>query len=315
MTGQRPDTAGTTLVIGYGNSLRSDDGAGPRVAAAVASWDVPGLVAVAVHQLTPELAERLAFADLAIFVDARLASGAESVEVYPLETPAEVGIHGHVCDPRSLLALARAIYGRSPRCWLVTVPSTDFSLGEGLSKTARAAWSKPSNRSPALPASGASLRRNRAQLLERQRPNITLSSVSLHSSCSLVATASLGYHAFRGSSGPGKRPGLAFRFSRRFRVALAVLDQCQSCLAERTGRLRPVAPKIRWRSVRNRDYSVRCPRRFARFGGRFRTFRRNWPKTTLMGSFVWCACLIFSFRDLGRSVRSGRIVCRPLVKT
>ncbi len=59
-------------MIGYGNTLRSDDGVGPRVAMAVASWGWPGLKAIAVHQLTPELAEPLAAAELAIFVDARL---------------------------------------------------------------------------------------------------------------------------------------------------------------------------------------------------------------------------------------------------
>ncbi len=154
MTDQRSGTARTTLVIGYGNSLRTDDGAGPCVAAAVASWDIPGVVAVAVHQLTPELSEQLAIADLAIFVDARLATGGETVEVLPLETPEELGLHGHVCDPRSLLALARAIYGRTPRCWLITVPCTDFSLGEGLSITARKGVAQALERIAALVGAG-----------------------------------------------------------------------------------------------------------------------------------------------------------------
>ena len=110
MSDPRPGTVGTMLVIGYGNSLRSDDGAGPTVAAAVALWDIPGVVSVAVHQLTPELAELLPHAELAIFVDARLANGGECVEARPLETPEETGLYGHVCDPSSLLALG----GRNP---------------------------------------------------------------------------------------------------------------------------------------------------------------------------------------------------------
>jgi hydrogenase maturation protease len=126
----------TMLVIGYGNSLRTDDGVGPHVATAVASWRVPGLVSMAVHQLTPELTELLASAKLAIFVDARLASVGETVEILPLALSVESTIYGHACDPRSLLALARAMYGRTPKGWLVTVPATDFCLGEGLSKTA-----------------------------------------------------------------------------------------------------------------------------------------------------------------------------------
>ncbi len=154
MTGPHPGTIRTTLVIGYGNRLRTDDGAGQCVADAVASWDITGLVAISVHQLTPELSERLASTDLAIFVDARLARGGEDIVVVPVEAPEEMGIHGHVCDPRSLLALARAIYGRTPECWLVTVPSTDFSLGEGLSKTAREGVERALERIAALVGAG-----------------------------------------------------------------------------------------------------------------------------------------------------------------
>ncbi|HZW30616.1 MAG TPA: hydrogenase maturation protease, partial [Isosphaeraceae bacterium] len=127
---------GRVLVIGYGNTLRTDDGVGRRVAMAVASWELPGMRSIAVHQLTPELAEPLANAELAIFVDARFADGEETVEVHRLEPSASRGGLGHVSDPRSLLALARAIYGGSPRTWLVMVPAADLSLGEGLSSTA-----------------------------------------------------------------------------------------------------------------------------------------------------------------------------------
>ena len=127
---------GTILVIGYGNTLRSDDGVGPRVAMAIASRELPGLTAIAVQQLTPELAEPLAAAEMAIFVDARRADQDEAVEVRLLE-PGEPGRStGHTSDPRTLLALARMIFGRSPGGWLVTVPAADFSLGEGLSATA-----------------------------------------------------------------------------------------------------------------------------------------------------------------------------------
>jgi hydrogenase maturation protease len=129
-------TGGTILVIGYGNTLRSDDGAGPRVAMAAASRELPGSTAIAVQQLTPELAQPLAAAELAIFVDARRADRGEAVEVRPLEPASPGWSTGHTSDPRSVLALTREIYGRHPRAWLVSVPAADFSLGEGLSATA-----------------------------------------------------------------------------------------------------------------------------------------------------------------------------------
>src|SRR4051812_33735392 len=129
---------GAVLVIGYGNTLRGDDAVGPRAASAVASWDLPGVIAKAVPQLTPELAEPLATAHLAIFVDARLAAEGELAEVRSIEPsdPGPGAALGHVADPGCLLALAQTAYGTSPRSWLVTVPAADFSLGEGLSPVA-----------------------------------------------------------------------------------------------------------------------------------------------------------------------------------
>jgi hydrogenase maturation protease len=122
------------LVIGYGNDLRGDDGAGPRVAAEVAAWGWPGVEALAVHQLTPELAEPLSRAGRAVFVDA--AVGGEGVAARQLgPVPARGGL-GHASDPAGLLALARAVFGRCPEAWLLAVPGSHFGFGPGLSETA-----------------------------------------------------------------------------------------------------------------------------------------------------------------------------------
>jgi Ni,Fe-hydrogenase maturation factor len=45
---------------------------------------------------------------------------------------------GHTSDPRWLLALTEAAYGRRPEAWLVTIPAADFALGGRLSGTAQA---------------------------------------------------------------------------------------------------------------------------------------------------------------------------------
>lgn len=134
MTGTRP-----ALVIGYGNTLRGDDAVGPLAAAVVEGWGLPDVSALGVTQLTPELAAPLAAARLAVFVDARSAAADEQagVEVLPLEPSSEPSAFGHAGDPRRLLALAQAAYGTCPdEAWLVTVPSADFRLGEGLSPRA-----------------------------------------------------------------------------------------------------------------------------------------------------------------------------------
>ena len=127
-----PDDA---LVIGYGNPLRRDDGIGPAVAEAVAGLGLPGVRVLVVHQLTPELAADLAGARLAVFVDA--GAGREPVTATRL-TAADAGPEmSHAADPRTLLELARAVYGRAPEAWLVTAAGADFEFGAGLSETGR----------------------------------------------------------------------------------------------------------------------------------------------------------------------------------
>lgn len=125
------------LVVGYGNTLRSDDAVGFLVAQAVASWSRAGVNSVAVNQLTPELAQPLSESSVAIFVDSRCDLPSDGVLVHPLEPvrPA-LGI-GHTSDPRFLLALSRAVYGGCPRAWLLTVPAADFAIGQSLSPVAQ----------------------------------------------------------------------------------------------------------------------------------------------------------------------------------
>lgn len=126
------------LVIGYGNTLRGDDAVGPRAAAVVQGWGLMGVTALAVMQLTPELAERLATVRLAIFVDARSVVGdaPAEVEVLALQPSCGSSLFGHSGDPRHLLALAQVVYGTCPPAWLVTVPAADFRLRDGLSPRA-----------------------------------------------------------------------------------------------------------------------------------------------------------------------------------
>lgn len=125
------------VVIGYGNELRGDDGVGPYVARWIADRRLPGVHALAVHQLTPELAADLAHARLAVFVDARAGRDGEPVEVATLEPGGDGPALTHTCHPRGLLALAQLLYGSAPDAWLVTIAGESFGLAEGLSESAR----------------------------------------------------------------------------------------------------------------------------------------------------------------------------------
>jgi hydrogenase maturation protease len=121
-----------TLILGYGNTLRSDDGAGQQVAETVAEWSVAGVKAVAIQQLTPDWADAIATAKRVIFVDA-VASETEEVAIQPLKPQPNPAILGHTCDPRSLLALAQTLYGNAPEAYLLLIPAFNFEFGETLS--------------------------------------------------------------------------------------------------------------------------------------------------------------------------------------
>ncbi len=123
------------LVIGYGNTLRRDDGAGIRVAEAVAELDLPGVRVITRHQLVPELAEPIASARAVVFVDAGTdATGL--MELRPL-APATNPILNHAIAPPSLLALSRQIFNHCPPAWAIAIPVEDLGYGDGLSHRAR----------------------------------------------------------------------------------------------------------------------------------------------------------------------------------
>jgi len=126
------------LVIGYGNELRGDDAIGQLVARAVAACDLPGVRALAVHQITPELAEDLAHADYAIFVDAyRAEAGAATVQMRTVDALPLRSLVWHTGEPHLLLALATAVYNRLPRAWWITVPAISFEYGAELTCVAQ----------------------------------------------------------------------------------------------------------------------------------------------------------------------------------
>jgi len=127
------------LVIGYGNTLRRDDSLGCLIADAVGRWQRPGARSMSLAQLTPELAAELAAAQTVIFVDARKSSSPSepTVQVEPLSPcGGDWASLVHALTPSVLLGLCKAVFGKCPESWQVTVPGSDFSFGEGLSDLA-----------------------------------------------------------------------------------------------------------------------------------------------------------------------------------
>lgn len=121
-------------MIGYGNTLRRDDGAGYRIAETVESWAIPHVQSLAVHQLTPDLAEAIATAQQVIFVDATLNPAIPTeIQPEPITPDYQASFTGHTSSARSLLAITQALYHQVPIAYQLLIPATDFSLGETFS--------------------------------------------------------------------------------------------------------------------------------------------------------------------------------------
>ncbi|MHB0857927.1 MAG: hydrogenase maturation protease [Anaerolineae bacterium] len=143
-----------TLVIGYGNIYRRDDGVGFAVVNALherlygraldpdrdplEKIGEGAIDLLVLHQLVPDLAETLAEYDLVVFVDAHVESLPEPLLEQEIASRYKPGLVTHQLHPSSLLALAHDLYARTPRGVILSVRGTDMDFGPGLSEAAAA---------------------------------------------------------------------------------------------------------------------------------------------------------------------------------
>ena len=120
------------LVIGYGNTLRQDDGFGWWVAERLIEEPVEGVKVIVSHQLTPELAEPLSRCRIAVFVDAREGEPVGKLDLETVTaTPSANASFTHSVGPTELCYIAQAVYGSAPaQAYLLTVRSVHFEHKE-----------------------------------------------------------------------------------------------------------------------------------------------------------------------------------------
>ncbi len=124
-----------TLLIGYGNPLREDDGLG--VAVADTLRDQPGLDILTAHQLLIEMAETIARYRRVIFVDVN-ATVPPGVLAVPLMQPDQAAL-GHTLSPWRVMACARELFGAQTECVIFSAGGAGFGYKETLSPTAQRA--------------------------------------------------------------------------------------------------------------------------------------------------------------------------------
>ena len=134
------------LILACGNTLRGDDGVGPWLA----SWaedrfaEEPAVRIISRQQWTPDLAEELAHAAAALFIDCAVDIPGGAVRVVrALPSPAQPGLATHHVGAAELLALSEELYSSVPcNALLLTVGAGSMDLGETFSPSVNDALPK-----------------------------------------------------------------------------------------------------------------------------------------------------------------------------
>jgi len=129
-------SAGTILVIGYGNPGRLDDGLGPALAEELEKLAIPGVTVESNYQLTVEDAAAVAAHDVVVFADAAV-RGAEPFSFQPVEPVPAGSFSSHSVEPGAVLALARDLFNAHAVGYALGICGYEFNeFGERLSDRA-----------------------------------------------------------------------------------------------------------------------------------------------------------------------------------
>jgi hydrogenase maturation protease len=137
-----------SLILGYGNVDRGDDGLGYHVVNAIAHRfghpdveaysDLPSVLADTVdvlfqRQLTPEMADILEEYDQVVFVDAHTGAYQEEVRFVEVEPGYVPSALTHHLSPETLLVLTAVLAGHAPRGYLCSARGYEFDFSNELS--------------------------------------------------------------------------------------------------------------------------------------------------------------------------------------
>jgi len=128
-----------TIVIGYGNDSRNDDGVGWFVVEQLAKLDLADVTLETAHQLEVEFAETIRNFDRVVFVDAAVPESPRawcSEEVTPSFQSHAVA---HFLTPADVLGLCRTLYSNAPRGVAFSIRGHDFNFGMALTPATQAA--------------------------------------------------------------------------------------------------------------------------------------------------------------------------------
>ena len=121
-----------TLILGYGNQSRRDDGVGWFILEQLAALNLPDVVLETSHQLEVEASETISRFDAVIFVDAAIPEAPEPVQRSVVTPNFQSHAVAHYMTPADVLSLCKTLHGREPRAILFSIRGRDFDFGTTL---------------------------------------------------------------------------------------------------------------------------------------------------------------------------------------
>jgi hydrogenase maturation protease len=137
-----------TLVIGYGNLDRGDDGVAYYVVnalrqclgqAPLKEYDTgleelgAAVDSIFLTQLMPELIDTLADYDRVIFIDAHVFPDAPDLHCTSITPEYSPSAFTHHMTPATLLMLLKSLHQKEPKAYLVSLRGREFDFNRGLS--------------------------------------------------------------------------------------------------------------------------------------------------------------------------------------
>lgn len=125
-------TGDRILVVGVGNTLRSDDGVGPHVASLIEKRNLPQVDTITLQQLQMELVVELLDYSHTVIIDAAITG--EEVAFYPLAAGPGLQVSSsHHVDAGLFTSLARELYDKRLSIMICSIRGENFDVGEKLS--------------------------------------------------------------------------------------------------------------------------------------------------------------------------------------
>ena len=130
------------LIIGYGNTLRSDDGLGPYIVKKLRNKLYnfrKNIKIMSLPQLDVTLASQISKTDIVLFVDANSGTTDELVSIErikPQTSPVRLNYISHKIDIPTLLRASLDWFGIEPVCYIVMPKGFNFAIGDSISEKA-----------------------------------------------------------------------------------------------------------------------------------------------------------------------------------